>query len=282
MPSPIEGYKGSVAIVTGAASGIGKALAEELAARGAEVVVADIDIEAARLCAAAICDSGGKASAYALDVSDSEAVDALLQSTSQRCGRINYLFNNAGIALNGKCEDFELSHWEKVIGINLMGVVYGVRAAQKIMLAQGFGHIVNTASFAGVFPWPTTIAYTTTKYAVVGMSNALRAELAHAGIKVSVLCPGTVMTPMIEQGASPQRWVGTYPAEKLDAFFGNAKGMNPQKFATKALDRIARNQAIIVLPASYKLLWWINRVSPSLAIFLSEKIYHEIFKRLEG
>lgn len=273
-------YDGAVAIVTGGASGIGKALGEELATRGCEVILADLQLEMAEEVAATICDQGGKASAYALDVTDAEAVEMLLKDTFERCQRLDYMFNNAGIALNGKFEDFELHHWRKTIDINLMGVVYGVRAAHKYMSKQGFGHIINTASFAGVFPWPTTIAYTASKHAIVGMSTALRAELADTGVQVSVLCPGTILTPMIEKGASPERWVGTYSKEKLEAFFQSASGMAPDVFSRKALDQIAKNRSIIVLPASYKTLWWINRVSPAMAMGMSQKIYGAILKRI--
>lgn len=273
-------YDGAVAIVTGGASGIGKALGEELATRGCEVILADLQLEMAEEVAATICDQGGKASAYALDVTDAEAVEMLLKDTFERCQRLDYMFNNAGIALNGKFEDFELHHWRKTIDINLMGVVHGVRAAHKYMSKQGFGHIINTASFAGVFPWPTTIAYTASKHAIVGMSTALRAELADTGVQVSVLCPGTILTPMIEKGASPERWVGTYSKEKLEAFFQSASGMAPDVFSRKALDQIAKNRSIIVLPASYKTLWWINRVSPAMAMGMSQKIYGAILKRI--
>jgi NAD(P)-dependent dehydrogenase (short-subunit alcohol dehydrogenase family) len=273
-------YKGAVAIVTGGASGIGKALGEELAARGCEVVLADLQLELATEVAAKICEQGGKATACALDVTDADAVELLVENTFERCQRLDYMFNNAGIALNGKFEDFELKHWRSTIDVNLMGVVYGVRAAHKYMSKQGFGHIINTASFAGVFPWPTTIAYTTSKHAIVGMSTALRAELADTGIQVSVLCPGTILTPMIEKGASPERWVGTYSTEKLEAFFKSASGMAPDVFSRKALDQVAKNKSIIVLPASYKSLWWINRVSPTLAMGLSRKIYDAILKRI--
>ncbi len=273
-------YEGAVAIVTGGASGIGKALGEELAARGCEVVIADLQSEVAKEVAEKISERGGKASACTLDVTDSEAVELLLKNTFERCRRLDYMFNNAGIALNGKFEDFELKHWRKTIDINLMGVVHGARAAHRYMSKQGFGHIVNTASFAGIFPWPTTIAYTASKHAIVGMSTALRAELADTGIRVSVLCPGTILTPMIENGASPERWVGTYSREKLESFFQSASGMAPEVFSRKALDRIAKNKSVIVLPASYKMLWWINRISPTLAMGLSQKIYHAILKRI--
>jgi NAD(P)-dependent dehydrogenase (short-subunit alcohol dehydrogenase family) len=273
-------YKGAVAIITGGASGIGKALAEELCARGCEVVLADLQSEMAKEVAAKICEQGGKATAYTLNVTDADAVELLVKNTFERCQRLDYMFNNAGIALNGKFGDFELKHWRNTIDINLMGVVYGTRAAHRYMSKQGFGHIVNTASFAGVFPWPTTIAYTASKHAIVGMSTALRAELADTGIQVSVLCPGTILTPMIEKGASPERWVGTYSKEKLETFFQGASGMAPNVFSKKALDRIAKNKSIIVLPASYKMLWWINRVSPTLAMGLSQKIYSAILKRI--
>ena len=148
------------------------------------------------------------------------------------------------------------------------------------MVEQGFGHIVNTSSFAGLFPWPTTIPYTASKHAIVGLSTAMRAELADSGVRVSVLCPGTIMTPMIENGASPDRWVGTYSQEKLDAFFQGAKGMQADTFASKALNRIAKNDPVIVLPSGYRVLWTINRLSPSLAIKLSRQIYQLILKRV--
>ena len=273
-------YSDGVAIVTGGASGIGKALGEELASRGCEVVLADLNIDDAAAVAEKINAEGGRATAEPLDVSDADAVASLVQNTWERCGRLDYMFNNAGIALNGRFEDFEISHWRKVVEINLMGVVHGVKWAETVMSKQGFGHIVNTASFAGLFPWPTTIPYTATKYAVVGLSTAMRAELADAGIRVSVLCPGTILTPMIENGASSERWVGSYSQEKLDALFQNARGMDVDTFAEKALDRIAKNESVIVLPSAYKLLWNINRLSPPLAIGLSRKIREAILKRV--
>jgi NAD(P)-dependent dehydrogenase (short-subunit alcohol dehydrogenase family) len=273
-------YQGAVAIVTGGASGIGRALAEELARRGCEVILADLRREAADAVAAKIRDQGGRASAQALDVTDAEAVDRVLRDTHERCGRLDYMFNNAGIALNGRFEDFEVSHWRKIIDVNLMGIVHGTRAAHRHMSEQGFGHIVNTASFAGVFPWPTTTPYTASKHAVVGMSTALRAELQGAGIRVSVLCPGTILTPMIEQGASPERWVGSYSQDKLERFFKSASGLSPDVFAGRALDRVARNQPVIVLPASYRMLWLINRISPAMAIGLARQIFNAIMKRI--
>lgn len=276
----LKTYDGAVAIITGGASGIGEALGRELASRGCAVVLADLNHEQATVVATSICALGGKASAHALNVTDATAVEELLEATGDRYGRLDYMFNNAGIALNGKLQDFELPHWQHILDINLMGTVHGLIAAQQFMIRQGFGHIVNTASFARVFPWPTTIPYTASKHAIVGMSLAARAELADCGIHVSVLCPGTIMTPMIEEGASPQRWVGSYSQAKLDTFFKGAKGMEPGLFAKKALHRIKKNDPVIVIPASYKALWYINRLSPSLAVKVSQQIYGAIMKRV--
>lgn len=112
------------------------------------------------------------------------------------------------------------------------------------------------------------------------MSTALRAELADTGVRVSVLCPGTILTPMIEQGASPERWVGSYSQDKLESFFKGASGLAPDVFARRALDRVARNKPVIVLPVSYRMLWMINRISPALAIALAQRIYTAILKRI--
>ena len=122
-------YSGAVAIVTGGASGIGKALGEELATRGCEVILADLQLEMAEEAAAAICGRGGKATAYALDVTDAEACELLLKDTFDRCKRLDYMFNNAGIAIAGEVRDMNLDHWRNVLDVNLFGVLYGTTAA---------------------------------------------------------------------------------------------------------------------------------------------------------
>ena len=275
-------YKDAVAIITGGASGIGRALGKALAKRGCSVVLADIQLEMAQSVVKEIESTGGSATTAKLDVTDAQAVNNLLQETFEAHGRVDYMFNNAGIALNGKFHDFAMSDWRRFIDINLLGVVHGTYAAHSIMAKQGFGHIINTASTAGIFPWPTTIAYTATKHAVVGLTTAIRAELAGSGITTSVLCPGTIQTPIIDDGAKSERWVGEYSEEKLKEFFKNAKGiMDPDLFAEKALKQIAKNKPIIVVPAPYKILWWLNRLSPSLAVSMSAKITQAIFKQIE-
>lgn len=273
-------FKNGIAIITGGASGIGRSLGKALANRGCIVVLADIQLEMAEEVAKEIQRSGGSATAVKLDVTDSEAVEAVVREIADTYGRLDYMFNNAGIAINGKFYDFDLSIWQRCIDINLLGVVHGIRAAYSIMEKQGFGHIVNTASIAGLYPWPTTFAYAATKYAVVGMTNILSAEFAGSGIYASVLCPGTIQTPIIEDGARKERWAGVYSEEKLKKFFAEAKGMDPDLFAEKAVRQIAKRKPIIAIPLGYKSLWWLNRLSPSLAIALSHRIYEIIFEKI--
>ncbi|MCP4630351.1 MAG: SDR family oxidoreductase, partial [bacterium] len=246
-------FKDGVAIITGGASGIGRSLGKALASRGCTVILADIQFEMAEEAAREIQSSGGSAAAVKLDVTDGEAVNAVVHETFDTHGRLDYMFNNAGIAINGRFYDFELTHWQRCIDINQWGVVHGIRSAYSVMAKQGFGHIVNTASIAGLLPWPTTFAYAATKHAVVGMTTVLSAELKGSGIYASVICPGTIRTPIVTDGARSERWAGVYSEKKLKDFFGEeAQGMDPDKFVKKALRQIARKKPVIAIPLGYK------------------------------
>src|SRR6478672_5216272 len=143
-------FEGAVALVTGGASGLGKALCEELGRRGAFVVVTDVQEEGARAVAAGIVAAGGWASGAALDVRDAAAFERLLDETIATHGRLDYLFNNAGIAAAGEAQSLTLDVWRKVIDINLWGVIHGAMAAYTRMIRQGSGHIVNVSSLAGI------------------------------------------------------------------------------------------------------------------------------------
>jgi NAD(P)-dependent dehydrogenase (short-subunit alcohol dehydrogenase family) len=273
-------YNNATAIITGGASGIGRSLGKALAKRGSRVVLADIQLEMAQDVAKEIESSGGSATAAKLDVTDAQAVNTLLQNTFEEHGRVDYMFNNAGIAINGNFHDFTLTDWQRCIDINLLGVVHGVYAAYPIMAQQGFGHIINTASIAGIFPWPMNIAYTATKHAVVGLTTSLRAELAHSGITTSVFCPGPIQTAILEDGADSKRWAGNYTQEQLKKFYKSVKGMDSDLFAEKALKQIARNKLVIILPGGYKGLWWAYRLSSSLGISIATIIHQAVIKKL--
>lgn len=274
-------FKGATAVITGGASGIGRALSEELVKRGCEVVLADLQIELAEEVASTIRAAGGKARAFKLDVADFSAVERLLHETVERTGRLDYMFNNAGTAVSGGVDLHSIEDWNWIIDVNLRGVVNGVQAAYQIMLGQGFGHIVNTASMGGLIPSPGVVSYGTTKYAVVGLSTSLRAEAGTKGIRVSVLCPGAIRTPLLEGGKYGKFLIDIKP-EQLRDEWKKLRPMAPNIFASRALDAIAKNKAIIVLPSWWRLLWWIHRLFPSLGISLAQKKHQDMLKKLKG
>ena len=274
-PSGLRVFRDAVAIVTGAASGIGQALAGELAHRGARVVVADVQGEEAAAVAASLGASGGRAAAEALDVTDFAAVKRVVERVAAEHGRLDFVFNNAGIGVGGEVRDHTIDAWNRIIDVNVRGVVHGVQAAYPVMLRQGFGHLVNTASMAGLMPTPLTTSYSMTKHAVVGLSKSLRIEAADLGVRVSVLCPGVIQTPLLS-GGRYGIFVGGRPEaamrEASREYFERLRPMDVGRFAAKVLDQVARNRAIIVVPAWWKLLWWLDRLSPTLSLVLGGRL----------
>jgi len=262
-------FMGKIAVVTGGASGIGLALCDELGARGSVVVVADINMEGAQRVASGICRRGGRAYAKHVDVSDKNSVDSLIDNTFAEHQRLDYMFNNAGISVTGDARDLRLDHWRRVIDVNLWGVIYGTTAAYAIMIGQGAGHIVNTASMAGLIAFPTNIPYSTTKHAVVGLSQSLRAEAADLGIKVSVVCPG-----YIQSGIYQAATMLNVPRERVLAMIP-FRLMDTAQAARRILHGVARNQAVIVFPSHARFLWWLYRLNASLLGPLGSKVIRD-------
>jgi len=276
----IRTFAGATAIVTGAASGIGRALAEELAKRGCEVVLADLQAALAKEVAAEIRALGGKARAVKVDVTDFPAMRKLVRETIKRTGRLDYIFNNAGIVIGGGVDLYCIADWNKVIDVNIRGVINGIQAAYPIMLAQGFGHIVNTASMAGLMPGPGNTVYTMTKHGIVGLSLSLRGEAALAGVRVSVICPGVIRTPILEGGGRYGKMLIDVPPEEMRRLFERLRPMPPHVFARKVLDAVAKNKAIIIFPRWWRVFWWINRLSPALGIALAQRSFERHLKKL--
>ncbi len=274
-------FDGAVAIMTGGASGIGRALSEALARRGACVVLADRQFTLAQEVAAGIQASGGKASAVELDVTNFTAVDQFVRATAQAQGRLDYMFNNAGIAIGGEVRLYQIEDWDAVLNVNLHGVVNGVQAAYPVMLSQGYGHIVNTASMAGLLPMPAAVSYATTKHAVVGLSKSLRVEAAPYGVRVSVLCPGFIRTPIL-YGGKYGKQLQPMPPEVQEKFIRQYRPMDPAVFAEKVLDALARNKALIIVPGWWRLLWWISRLSPALEFSLAQRGYRSARRAMQS
>ncbi|MCG7596658.1 SDR family oxidoreductase [Mycobacterium sp. PSTR-4-N] len=255
---------GKVAFITGGASGIGAALSEALAAAGAHVWIADRQVEVAETVAQRLRGTGATAHAVALDVRDPAAFEDAIADTVRTSGRLDLLFNNAGIGIGGEVDALTLQDWTDIIDVNLRGVVHGVQAAYPRMIAQGSGHIVNTASMAGLITTSAQAGYSATKHAVVALSKTLRVEAAAHGVRVSVLCPGVVRTPILSGGEYGRN--RTVSRENLIKLGEALRPIEPDQFASQALRGVRRNHAIIVVPRWWKALWYLERLSPTLSM----------------
>ena len=272
-------WKDEVALVTGGASGIGRALSEELASRGAEVVLADRQHALAEDVARAIREKGGRATACELDVCDLDAFTRSVDGIVKRTGHVDYLFNNAGIAVGGEVSTYKRADWDDVFDVNLRGVAYGIQAVYPHMVARGHGHIVNTASVAGLLPSPEAASYTASKHAVVGLSKALRLEGKRHGVRVSVLCPGVIRTPILTGGKFGRMNV-PISEDKIMTQWEKLRPIEPAELARRTLDAVERNVAIIVVPSWWKALWALERLSPTLSMKLWGRMLERVRRDL--
>ncbi|MEM8745213.1 MAG: SDR family NAD(P)-dependent oxidoreductase [Actinomycetota bacterium] len=230
---------GHVAVVTGAASGIGLATTEALLAREMKVVLADVDDERLRDVSARLSEAGGEVTAVVCDTADETSVAEVAERTLSAYGAAHLLFNNAGIAGVGDQWGGPIELWERVIGINLMGVVHGIRSFLPILEEQGVGHIVSTASMAGLMALPGAGPYNATKHGVVAISEGLFLELQATGspVGVSVLCPGFVKTDLMRK--EPERIDTPIAAIMRDVLQGGVEnGVPADGIATAVVDAV--------------------------------------------
>jgi NAD(P)-dependent dehydrogenase (short-subunit alcohol dehydrogenase family) len=272
---------GKVVLITGGASGIGRALGEALAERGATVVLADRQLDLAESVAAEIRQNGRAASAVALDVRDAEAFKRVADDVVSRHGRIDMFFNNAGIAVGGPVERYEPRDWGDVLDVNVQGVVNGVRAVYPHMLRQKSGHIINTASMAGLIGTGNMTSYVASKHAVVGLSKSLRVEAHRHGVNVSVLCPGFIRTAILQGGEFGRMQVPGFNAQSISRMVERLKPMDPSAFAVAALKEIDRNEPFIVLPRWWRAIWMLERLAPRLTLKLWIASYERMAKESE-
>lgn len=269
---------GKVAFVTGGASGIGAALTTELVGGGAEVWIADRQIGPAREFAQRLNSGGGKAHAIELDVRDYPSFERAGAEAVQQSGRIDFLFNNAGIGVAGEVDKYTLDDWNDVFDVNLRGVVHGIQAVYPIMIRQHSGHIVNTASMAGLMTTAGQASYTATKHAVVALSKTLCLEAERHGVRVSVLCPGVIRTPILTGGKYGRTEMAGISNEEILKMWERLHPLAPEEFAKRALRAVLRGDAIIVVPAWWKAFWYLERLSPA----LSMRAAKSMLKRARG
>ena len=249
-----EYYQNKVCVVTGAAAGIGYAVCKKLLQIGATVFMADIDVNELKKAVDALSTDVGKGFAAPTDVTKPEQVQKLIQDAAVFKGHLDFLFNNAGIGATMPFETVTLDTWKKVINLNLWSVIYGVDAAIPIMRKQGFGHIVNTSSIAGIVPPPYQAVYSTTKYAVTGLTECLRYEFHDEGVNFTTVCPGNVVSSI---------WKGMeVPADAMPA----------DEAAQIILEGVAKKEGMIVFSDTYKELYMKCRMDPA----FQEKVFLDL------
>ncbi|MFD7864053.1 SDR family oxidoreductase [Streptomyces sp. NPDC059783] len=260
-----ERFAGQLVLVTGAGSGIGRATAFAFAEAGARVVAVDRDAEAARRTAELSALIGAPAAwAETVDVGDEQAMEKLAEKVAAEYGIVDVLVNNAGIGLSGPFLDTTSEQWREVLDVNLWGVVHGCRLFGRQMAERGQGgHIVNTASAAAYQPSRALPAYSTSKAAVLMLSECLRAELAEKSIGVSAICPGIVNTTI----TSTARFAGVDAEEearlrKRTSKLYGARNYPPEKVADAILDAVVRNRAVVPVTPESRAARFLSRVSP--------------------
>ncbi len=244
-------FKDKVCIVTGANSGIGYALSAALLERGAVVYMAGRSQKKVEEAIQSLPGNRDRARPLIVDVTDPAQVEKAIGGTVAEAGRIDILFNNAGVGGTLPFEKATLEDWKTIIDTNLWSVIYGIHAAVPFMLKQGSGHIVNTSSIAGIIPFPFQSLYAATKFGVTGMTECLRYEFAEKGLFFSTVCPANIATPIFKKsidGTSHAELpipADAYPADKAAAYI---------------LDKVAEHRGIIVVPEepgseNYKHYW---------------------------
>lgn len=238
-------FSGKGCVVTGAASGIGFAVSEALLRSGAIVFMADRDTKGLASAVERLDVYAERVRAVTVDVTNQDQVQRLIEDAASQHGRLDYLFNNAGVGATMPIGTATLEHWRRLIDLNLWGVIYGIYFAIPVMRRQGGGHIVTTSSVAGLIPLPYQSLYCTTKYAVAGLSESLRFELADEGIYFSVVCPGDVATAIYGKSIMGEVKETKPPDNAIPA----------EEAAQAILAGVANKEGIIVLPEFCRTHW---------------------------
>jgi NAD(P)-dependent dehydrogenase (short-subunit alcohol dehydrogenase family) len=260
----LRDFNGKRALVTGAASGLGRCLAADLAERGADVVIIDVNEEGLHETAAMVEAKGRRCLARRVDVSDYAAMRAMAEEVVSDWGGVDILVNNAGVGVGGELKDVPIEDFEWIVGINLMGEVYGTKLFLPGMIERGAGHIVNVASLSGLVVLPLHLPYTTTKFALAGFSEALWIELKRRGIGVTMVCPGAIRTNIMDstrthegEGSSMQfahKWQGVL----------QKTGKEPEEVSRIALRAVEHDRFMALTGPEAYLLYYMKRLAPGL------------------
>lgn len=258
----MDGYAGKVAVVTGAGSGIGQALAIELARSGALVAISDVDTEGLAVTEERVRAVGAQVKADRLDVTEREAFHAYADAVAGHFGKVNQIYNNAGIAYTGDVEVSSFKDIERVVDVDYWGVVNGTKVFLPYLIASGDGHVINVSSLFGLFAVPGQAAYNSAKFAVRGFTEALRQEMLLAGhpVKVTTVHPGGIRTAIARNATAAD---GLDTNELAQFFDSKLARTTPQRAAHVILDGVRKNRARVLVGADAKVLDAIVRITGS-------------------
>ncbi|AKS33032.1 SDR family NAD(P)-dependent oxidoreductase [Mycolicibacterium goodii] len=258
----MEGFAGKVAVVTGAGSGIGQALAIELGRSGAKLAISDVDTEGLAATEERLKAIGAPVKADRLDVTEREAFLAYADAVKEHYGTVNQIYNNAGIAFTGDIEISEFKDIERVMDVDFWGVVNGTKAFLPHLIASGDGHVINVSSVFGLFSVPGQAAYNSAKFAVRGFTEALRQEMAVAKhpVKVTTVHPGGIKTAIARNATAAE---GLDAKELAEAFDKKLANTTPQRAAAIILDGVRKNKARVLVGPDAKVLDIIVRITGS-------------------
>ncbi|HZP43355.1 MAG TPA: SDR family NAD(P)-dependent oxidoreductase [Candidatus Binatia bacterium] len=273
----MDDLRGKTALVTGAASGIGRATALALAAAGADLVLCDVDAAGLEETAARVRTAGRRAEASVVDVANRDAMRAFAASVHRARPAVDVLVNNAGVALGGDFLDTTLEDWDWIVSINLMGVVHGCHFFLPPMVARGAGgHVVNVSSAAGYVATAPLAAYATTKFGVFGLSEALRDELRPHGIGVTTICPGFVNTPITRRARLRGRAAAPEAQQAMIRFY-ERRNYGPERVGAAIVRSIRRNRTVVPVAPEAWVLWALKRLAPN----LTARLNHAVSARME-
>jgi NADP-dependent 3-hydroxy acid dehydrogenase YdfG len=258
----MQGFAGKVVVVTGAGSGIGQALATELGRSGAKVAISDVDTEGLAVTEDRLKAIGAPVKADRLDVTEREAFELYADAVKKHFGKVNQIYNNAGIAYTGDIEVTQYKDIERVMDVDFWGVVNGTKAFLPHLIESGDGHVVNVSSLFGIFSVPGQAAYNAAKFAVRGFTEALRQEMAMAKhpVKVTTVHPGGVKTAIARNMTAAE---GIDIKDLANTFDKKLAGTTPEKAATIILDAVRKNKARVLVGPDAKALDLIVRLTGS-------------------
>ena len=256
----MQGFAGKVAVVTGAGSGIGQALAVELGRAGAALAISDVDTDGLKVTADRLAAIGAKVKSDRLDVTERERFEVYADEVKNHFGKVNQIYNNAGIAFTGDVEITPFKDIERVMDVDYWGVVNGTKAFLPHLIASGDGHVVNISSVFGIFAVPGQAAYNSAKFAVRGFTEALRQEMILAGhpVKVTTVHPGGIRTAIARNATAAE---GVDSATLAEWFDTKMARTSPERAAQIILEGVANDKARVLVGTDAKILDTIVRVT---------------------